>query len=54
MDRQPTAATWGGEQGGVFGFLEKDWRFLAADADRKSENRFIFFSGVVAWTTPFL
>ena len=32
---------------------EKDSRFWGAHADRRNENRFIFFSGVVAWTTPF-
>jgi hypothetical protein len=29
-------------------FAKKDWRFRGAHADRRNENRFIFFSGVVA------
>jgi hypothetical protein len=29
-------------------FGKKDWRFWGAYADREDENRFIFFSGVVA------
>ncbi len=32
--------------------LKKDWRFWSRPADRRSENRFIFFSGVVHRTTP--
>jgi hypothetical protein len=34
-------------------FSRKDWRFQMAFSDKKGENRFIFFSGVVHQTTPF-
>jgi len=38
---------WGwGRLPGSFG--KKDWGFRGAFADRRDENRFIFFSGVVA------
>jgi len=34
-------------------FLQKGWPFHALPADKGGGNRFIFFSGVVAYATPF-